>query len=339
MNMFCYQCEQTAGGKGCEKVGVCGKDPDTAALQDLLIHIAKGVSGYAHRAAQLGARDAEVDRFVVKALFTTVTNVNFDPKRLAAQIRQGVTTREAAKALYEKECEKSGKTPETLDGPATWTPEDTLEKLIAQGRQVGVDTRIQAHGADAAGLEELICYGLKGTASYADHAQILGQEDPKIYAFFHSTLDFLAQGPHDAETLTKKALEVGEKNLRVMELLDAANTGAYGHPAPTSVRIHPKKGKAILVSGHDLKDLEELLKQTEGKGIQVYTHGEMLPAHGYPGLNKYPPPRRQLRRRLAGSEKGVRPLPWRHPHDHQLHPKTQALLQREDLHLWPSGLA
>mgnify|MGYP006291296253 CR=1 FL=1 len=288
MSMFCYQCEQTAGGKGCEKFGVCGKDPDTAALQDLLIHIAKGVSGYAHRAAGLGARDAEVDRFVVEALFTTVTNVSFDPKRLEAQIRRGVKTRERAKSLYEKACKKSDETPEALDGPATWTPKESLQALIAQGRQVGVDTRIQAHGADAAGLEELICYGLKGTAAYADHAQILGQEDPEIYAFFHSTLDFLTQGPHDAETLTKKALEVGEKNLRVMELLDAANTGAYGHPTPTSVRIHPKKGKAILVSGHDLKDLEELLKQTEGKGIQIYTHGEMLPAHGYPGLNKYP---------------------------------------------------
>jgi hydroxylamine reductase len=158
---------------------------------------------------------------------------------------------------------------------------------MKQGLEVGVKKRVAKYGEDVAGLMELVTYGIKGTAAYADHAQILGREDDGVYAFFHEALAHLAEGGQDAKALTAMALRAGEVNLRVMELLDAANTGAYGNPVPTRVRIEPVKGKAILVSGHDLKDLEELLKQTEGKGINVYTHGEMLPAHGYPGLKKY----------------------------------------------------
>ena len=285
--MFCYQCEQTAQGKGCTAFGVCGKDPRTAALQDLLVHATKGIAMYAHRAAQLGARDREVDVFVVEALFTTVTNVNFDPERIADLVRRAPRVRDKAKALYETAAKKAGKKAETPGGPATFQPADGLDALVRQGEGVGVRKRTEALGADLAGLQDLVLYGLKGAAAYADHAQILGQEDPAGYAQFHELLDCLTRENATAGDLTKWALETGALNAKVMGLLDAANTGAYGHPEPTAVRVTPVKGKAIVVSGHDLKDLEALLKQTEGKGINVYTHGEMLPAHAYPGLKKY----------------------------------------------------
>ncbi len=285
--MFCYQCEQTAKGSGCTVSGVCGKDPKTAALQDLLIHAVKGLSMYAHRARELNAKDHEIDIFTTEALFSTITNVNFSPERLGDLLTKAAELRDRAKEIYENACKKAGRTPETLTGPAAWVPADDLDGLISQGEEVSITSRMETLGEDATGLQELITYGLKGTASYVDHAQILGQEDDEVYAFFHEALNFLAGDSQDIGELTGMALKCGEVNLRAMELLDAANTGTYGHPVPTPVRIEPVKGKAILVSGHDLKDLEELLKQTEGKGINIYTHGEMLPAHGYPELKKY----------------------------------------------------
>jgi hydroxylamine reductase len=285
--MFCFQCEQTAKGTGCTVRGVCGKDAETAALQDALTYVAKGIAMYAHRARQLSAHERDVDVFVVEALFTTVTNVSFDPERVADLARHGVEVRDRARRLYEEACAKAGREPEALHGPAVWQPAPTLEELVAQAAEVGVAQRRDRLGEDVAGLQELILYGLKGMAAYADHAQILGHDDDAVYAFFHEALDFLAGEPADMDALVAMVLRVGEVNLRVMELLDAANTGAYGDPVPTTVRIEPVKGKAILVSGHDLKDLNDLLKQTEGTGINVYTHGEMLPAHGYPGLKKH----------------------------------------------------
>ena len=285
--MFCYQCEQTFEGKGCTKYGVCGKDPTTAALQDLLIHATKGIAAFAHRARQLGARDREIDVFVVEALFSAVTNVNFDPQRLRELLMRAAKVRDKAKTLYEDAAQAGGKTPERLSGPAGWAPADSLGGLLEQGTSVSIVDRRERLGDDIAGLQELLTYGLKGAAAYADHAQILGVEDETVWAFFHEALDFLASGPTDVDALVSMCMKCGEVNLKVMELLDAANTGAYGSPVPTSVRIEPVKGKAIVVSGHDLKDLEELLKQTEEKGINVYTHGEMLPAHGYPELKKY----------------------------------------------------
>ena len=285
--MFCYQCEQTAKGVGCTVKGVCGKDPETAALQDLLVHATKGISMYAHRARELNAKDREIDVFAVEALFSTVTNVNFDPERLRGLLVRAAELRDKAKQLYEDACKNAGCTPEALTGPASWIPADHLSGLIQQGEEVSITERKEVLGDDVAGLQELITYSLKGTAAYADHAQILGKEDDDIYVFFHEALNFLAGDTQSVDELTTMALRCGEANLRVMELLDAANTGAYGHPVPTPVRIEPVKGKAILVSGHDLKDLEELLKQTEGKAVNIYTHGEMLPAHGYPGLKKY----------------------------------------------------
>ena len=281
--MFCYQCEQSAKGTGCTIAGVCGKDAKTAALQDLLIYATKGIAIYAHRAREFGAKDHEIDVFTIKSLFSTITNVNFDPERLQQELNKAYEIKEKAKKLYQDACEK----PENLSGAAEWIPAETLEGLIKQGEEVSIAGRIDNLGADATGLQELIMYGLKGTAAYVDHAQILGQEDDNVYAFFHECLNFLAENPTDLDALTAMALKVGEVNLRAMELLDVANTNAYGHPVPTPVRIYPVKGKAILISGHDLKDLEELLKQTDGKGINIYTHGEMLPAHGYPELKKY----------------------------------------------------
>lgn len=287
-SMFCYQCEQTAQGQGCTAHGVCGKDPDTADLQDVLIEVTKGTAQYAHRAAQLGSRDHDLDLFVCKALFTTVTNVNFDAQNVADCARQAVIMRDRAKSLYENACRSAGKTPEAPTGPAQFQPGENPEQMLKQAEGIRIDKRLENLGPDVTGLQELILYGLKGMAAYADHAQILGVEDNDVYAYFHETLDFLAGNPQDVDELVGKTLRTGEVNLRVMELLDQANTGTYGHPEPTQVRITPVKGKSILVSGHDLHDLEQLLKQTEGKGVNVYTHSEMLPCLAYPELKKYP---------------------------------------------------
>ena len=285
--MFCYQCEQTAKGTGCTVAGVCGKDPRTAVLQDLLVYATKGLAMYAHRARQLGVKNHDADVFTLEALFTTVTNVNFDPERVAALVRRLPWIRARVRAAYEAAAKKAGQTPDTLGGPAEWEPAGDLDGLVAQGAEIGVLSRKATLGEDVTGLQELLTYGLKGMAAYADHAQILGQEDDAVYAFFYQALDYLTQAEQSADELVGLALKCGEVNLTVMGLLDTANTGAYGHPVPTKVRVEPLKGKAILISGHDLKDLEELLKQTAGKGINVYTHGEMLPAHGYPKLKAY----------------------------------------------------
>ena len=288
MTMFCYQCEQTARGTGCTVHGVCGKAPDTAALQDLLIHVTKGISRYAHGARRLGKSDRAVDRFVIEALFTTVTNVNFDPDRLAGMIRQAHEVTQRAKSLYEDACCQAGKESEDLSCRSGEELSDTTEGLVRQGQAVSIAARLADLGEDVTGLQELLTYGLKGTAAYVDHARILGREDDEVYAYFHEAMSFLTtEDAKDIDKLTAAVLKCGEVNLTVMGMLDAANTGAYGHPEPTEVRITPVAGKCILVSGHDLKDLADLLEQTAGKGINVYTHGEMLPCHGYPRLKKH----------------------------------------------------
>ena len=288
MEMYCYQCEQTAKGAGCTTFGVCGKDPETAALQDLLVYAVKDIARYAHRAGELGARDRDVDVFAVKALFSTLTNVNFDPQWFQGYMNQAVAMKERAKNLYESAAKKAGKTPEKLECPvAWWQDRNDLSALVARGIEVSIVRRMESLGNTVAGVQELITYGLKGVAAYADHAQILGQEDPQLYAAIHEMLDYLTRKPTDANELLGRALKTGEINLKAMELLDAGNTGTYGHPEPTMVRVTPVKGKCIVVSGHDLKDLELLLQQTEGKGVNVYTHGEMLPCNAYPGLKKY----------------------------------------------------
>ncbi|MBN1293547.1 MAG: hydroxylamine reductase [Candidatus Latescibacteria bacterium] len=285
--MFCYQCEQTAQGMGCTNFGICGKAPEPSALQDLLVYIAQGVAKCAVKAKSVGVKDHEANVYVVEALFTTVTNVNFDPERLKDVIMKGVRVRDKLKKFYIDACKKAGKTPDTLDGAAAWVPASDLEGLIKQGEEQTIENRMKLYGKDITGLRELLTYGLKGMAAYVDHAMILGNEDDKVYAFFHEALDFLTRENLTVDELLAMNLKCGEMNIKVMEMLDSAHTGTYGNPVPTPVRIEPLKGKAILISGHDLRDLEDLLQQTEGLGINVYTHGEMLPAHGYPGLKKY----------------------------------------------------
>ena len=282
--MFCFQCEQTSKGTGCSTFAVCGKDVETAILQDLLVHVAKGVAQYAYRAQRLGERDSEVNRFILEALFITVTNVNFDVLSIEKVIRRGAGVRDAARRLYENAAKEGA---ESVRGPATWVPETTLSDLVKQGEFVSLLTRRDQLGPDLSGLQELLLYGIKGAAAYAEHAMILGYESDEVYDYFNEALSYLAEEQPEADALLGLSMRCGEINLKIMEMLDRAHTTTYGNPAPTPVRVEPLKGKAILVSGHDLKDLEKLLQQTEGMGINIYTHGEMLPAHGYPKLKAF----------------------------------------------------
>ncbi|TAL16198.1 hydroxylamine reductase [bacterium] len=282
--MFCQQCEQTIGGKACEKkVGACGKTHEVSALQDLLTYCVRGLSHFAVEARKIGISDPSVGRFISEALFSTLTNVDFDPKRFEQLINQAVGLRESLKA---KIAQKGGKT-SFADPAAAFMPAGTLEGLIKQGEDAGLPIDWDA-GADIASLQEITLLGLRGVAAYADHAAILGQVDDAVYAAMEDKLSKITDRSLGLTEWIGITLDTGKVNLRAMELLDAANTGTYGHPVPTPVPLGHKAGKAILISGHDLKDLEELLKQTEGKGINIYTHGEMLPTHGYPGLKKYP---------------------------------------------------
>jgi len=283
MSMFCFQCEQSARGTGCDKVGVCGKDPATSALQDLLVQVLKELGAVLTATHVDGGSDPAADVALVEGLFATVTNVDFDPARLAGHVREVAAHRDRLRAGRLE----AGR-PDPLPAPTAIAATASADDLEGLGLRVGIEAARQRHGADAAGLRELALYGLKGMAAYADHAERLGERDDAVYAFFARALGSLLRDDLSADDLVKLALEVGATNLRVMELLDAANTGTYGHPEPTRVRVSGVKGKAILVSGHDLKDLHELLEQTAGRGVNVYTHSEMLPANAYPALKKFP---------------------------------------------------
>ena len=286
--MFCHQCEQTARGIGCDISGVCGKKPEVAALQDLLLYGLKGLSIYAEKARQAaGTVDEEISRFTIEGLFSTVTNVNFDPARLEVLIKRCYELKERARSLYEKawKAKNGTEAPKITEGPAAWVPATDLAGLIRQGEGQGVHTFHE--NGDIKSAIEILTYGLKGMAAYADHAAILGKKDEEIFVFIHRALAATADKSLGLMDFVGLAMECGKLNLKTMELLSQAHTERFGHPTPTSVSLGTRAGKAILISGHDLLDLEELLKQTEGKGIYVYTHGEMLPAHGYPGLKKY----------------------------------------------------
>lgn len=260
MSMFCFQCEQTAKGQGCQIAGVCGKQPTSAVLQDEIVAKVKELAFYADRLRQDSYVNKKADYSMIEGLFTTVTNVNFDDTRLE-RVKENIQ-------IHINELKE-------------------LVNLEYHALPVSVEDRKALLGEDIHSLQEIIMYGLKGAAAYYDHAKILGYEDDKLIAEFWHALDLLNNKNATADELLAMALKTGEINFKVMQLLDEANTGTYGHPEPTKVRITPIKGKAIVVSGHDLKDLEELLKQTEGTGINVYTHGEMLPCNAYPGLKKY----------------------------------------------------
>ena len=278
--MFCFQCEQTAKNKGCEVKGVCGKTPEVAALQDLLVYILKGLGAVATEGRKVGVNEKDVNVFTCEAMFSTLTNVDFDGDRFVELIQRAVTLRDA---LKEKVKEKGGNIPDY--DAVNYIPPSSKDEMIKEGEKHGI--RADNLPEDILSLRETLIYGIKGVCAYADHAQILGQEDDKVYAFVHEALGKTLDKNLSVDDYLGLVLKCGEINLRTMELLDAANTGAYGHPVPTKVPLGHKKGKAILVSGHDLRDMELILKQTEGKGIYVYTHGEMLPCHGYPELKKY----------------------------------------------------
>lgn len=280
--MFCYQCEQTAKGQACTKAGVCGKQPDVAALQDLLTYVLKGLSLVAVAGWKAGINDRDVNVFTCEALFSTLTNVNFDSARFVTLIQRGCTLRDD---LINKIKKGAGKVDLAYDA-LRFTPTSSIDTLVAQGEKVGMQS-YPALNADILSLKHILLFGLRGIAAYIDHARILGKEDDSIYAFLHEGLASLTNEKMTLDEGLGLVLKCGEINLKTMELLDAAHTGTYGHPVPTKVSLGVKRGKAILVSGHDLKDLEELLKHTEGMGIYIYTHGEMLPTHGYPDLKKY----------------------------------------------------
>ena len=280
--MFCYQCEQTAKGTGCTVQGVCGKNPEVAALQDLLIYALMGLSQVAVEGRKVGISDKGTNIFTIKATFSTLTNVDFDPDRFMNLIHEAAKKRDR---LADK-IKDAGVNIKLDEGPATYTPQTTLEELIAQGEKFGLHS-YPGNDPDILSLKHTVLFGIKGVCAYADHAQILGQEDETVYSFVHEALAAIQSAELSLDDWVGLALKCGEVALKAMELLDAGNTGVYGHPVPTKVPLGYKKGKAILVSGHDLKDLEALLKQTEGKDIYVYTHGEMLPTHGYPKLKAY----------------------------------------------------
>jgi len=279
--MFCNQCEQTAKGFACTVRGVCGKTHETDVLQDLLIYTCAGLSEVALLAEEKGVKKPEVDFFLMEAMFSTLTNVDFDLERIRDYIEKAVELRESLK----KEAKIQ------TDSPiSNFKPAKSMEELIKQGEEREIEpTVFREEGEDVGSLKLTILYGLKGIAAYAYHAEKLGVRNEEVYKGFKELLvNIFKDKTSDLKTWVDRALETGRLNLLTMEALDRANTSAFGHPQPTKVSLGAKKGKAILVSGHDLKDLYELLKQTEGKGIYVYTHGEMLPAHGYPELKKFP---------------------------------------------------
>lgn len=280
MGMFCFQCQEAAKGAGCTVRGVCGKTEDTANLQDLLIYTLKGISIYGVKARGTGIIDRRADRFVVKSLFSTITNVNFDKESFIKRIKEGLEIRESLKERLIKE---TGQVQDDLHDAALWTA-DTEEELYKKAAQVGV---LSTPNEDIRSLRELLIYGAKGMAAYVEHAAVLGYEDDNLYAFMQKALAATTDDNLTVEDLTSLVMECGKHGVDAMALLDKANTSTYGNPEITRVNIGVRDNPGILVSGHDLKDLEELLVQTEGTGVDVYTHGEMLPANYYPAFKKY----------------------------------------------------
>lgn len=278
--MFCYQCQETSKNEGCTIVGVCGKTADVANLQDLLMFLCKGISHYTVRLRKLGIIIPEIDRFIVDSLFMTITNANFDKSRFITRILMAYEMRNAAK---ERLIAAGGKTDDIKFDGAYWVGE-TEEEMAEKALEVGV---LASENVDIRSLRELTAYGLKGMAAYAEHAYNLGHTDNEIYGFMQQVLVDLTNDNMTADVLTALVLETGKYGVQVMALLDNANTSSYGNPEITKVNLGVRNNPGILISGHDMKDMEELLKQTEGTGVDVYTHSEMLPAHYYPAFKKY----------------------------------------------------
>lgn len=282
MEMFCYQCEQRGGEHACTKFGVCGKSPETAGLQDLIIYQLEGIGTLADKLRQNGKNYEKVDKFVTQALFITVTNVNFDNKELAKWVQEA----ESVKDFLKNEYAQAGG--ETLNcAQVDFKPADTVEGMLEQAQVARLDSQRLSADPEVRAMKHLLLYGLKGLAAYADHAMVLNQEDDEIFAFMQKALAGLADLELSAQEGTGLAMECGKINIRCMEILNIGHTTRFGHPEPAAVSTTLQPGPAIVVSGHDLYDLEQLLIQTKDKGVNIYTHGEMLPAHGYPGLKKY----------------------------------------------------
>ncbi|WP_042371535.1 hydroxylamine reductase [Bacteroides neonati] len=274
--MFCYQCQETALGKGCTVKGVCGKTADVAGLQDLLIYLLKGISKLTVALRAEGKELPEANKFIIDGLFMTITNANFDKERFVTKIREAYTIRERVRQSLGKEY--------TCSCDCLSFAGQTLEEMEAKAATVGI---LNTQNEDIRSLRELLIYGVKGIAAYAEHAYNLGFEDPSISAFIQEALVATTNDALTADELTGLVLTCGENGVKVMALLDTANTSTYGHPEITKVNLGVRNRPAILISGHDLRDMQDLLEQTEGTGVDVYTHSEMLPAHYYPAFKKY----------------------------------------------------
>ena len=278
--MFCYQCEQTAGGKGCTKMGVCGKTPEIAALQDLLIYQIKGISFYAKEIVEKGENvDKSIVTFIENSLFTTLTNVNFDADFHVEMLKE-------SQRIKEKVRKQVGKIKNDTDH-ATYNLSETKSEMLEDAKKAGImyDQKLDP---DIRSLRQTIIYGLKGISAYGHQARELGYYDDQVDNFYIRALEATTDDTLSVEELIRWTMRTGDMSVAVMKKLDEANTTVYDNPSPHKVNVHIKKGPFIIVSGHDLRDLEMLLEQTEGKGINIYTHGEMIPSHGYPGLKKYP---------------------------------------------------
>ncbi|WMJ83675.1 hydroxylamine reductase [Oscillospiraceae bacterium LTW-04] len=278
-SMFCYQCEQTLGGKGCVKSGVCGKNPTVANLQDILIHELKGIGFYGQKNLENGLKiRSEINKFVVDTMFSTLTNVNFDPTRFLEYIKKAEEIKKELKNAVGKL--------ENVPEAANYKAPESIEEMLEDAKHIGIMSD-ETLDMDIRSLRELLIYAFKGMAAYAHHAYILGKFDDEVNNFFYKGLAGTIDDSLTVEDLFNLNMELGKTNLTCMALLDAAVTHAFGNPEPTEVLTTKKKGPFIIVSGHDFKDLKDLLEQTEGKGINIYTHCEMLPANAYPGLKKY----------------------------------------------------
>ncbi|MBL0578017.1 hydroxylamine reductase [Aeromonas caviae] len=286
--MFCVQCEQTIrtpAGNGCAYAqGMCGKTAETSDLQDVLIYTLQGLSAWALAAREHGIVESEIDAFVPKAFFATLTNVNFDSARIVAYVNQALAYRQQLAAKLTPLAVQA----DTLPAAASFEPGADLLAQLAQAPQTAVNRGKNDVNEDIMGLRLLCLYGLKGAAAYMEHARVLDQQDAGVAAEFHRIMSWLGTDPCDLDPLFKCAMEIGLLNFKIMEMLDLGETTAFGHPEPTQVRVTPVPGKCILVSGHDMVDLKLILEQTRGTGINVYTHGEMLPALAYPFFKQYP---------------------------------------------------
>ncbi|AHV36202.1 hydroxylamine reductase [Aeromonas hydrophila YL17] len=286
--MFCVQCEQTIrtpAGNGCAYAqGMCGKTAETSDLQDVLIYTLQGLSAWALAAREHGIVDSEIDAFVPKAFFATLTNVNFDSARIVAYVNQALSYRQQLAAKLAPLAVQA----DTLPAAARFEPGADLLAQLAQAPQTAVNRGKNEVNEDIMGLRLLCLYGLKGAAAYMEHARVLDQQDSEVAAEFHRIMSWLGTDPSDLDPLFKCAMDIGLLNFKIMEMLDLGETTAFGHPEPTQVRVTPVPGKCILVSGHDMVDLKLILEQTKGTDIKVYTHGEMLPALAYPFFKQYP---------------------------------------------------